>query len=205
MAKIFNRAWMDTATTGTGTITLGSARTGYATFAEAGIADGDIIGYTIIDGDDFEIGYGTYTSSGTTLARTAVSLSKISGVAGTSKINLSGNATVFISARKEDIQPSEQTLVDGASIDWNLAISPIAKVTLGGNRTLNAPTGLRVGYVTLTVLQDGTGSRTLTWNAVFKWPGGVAPVLSTAASARDLFSFYCDGTNLYGTYMNGLA
>jgi hypothetical protein len=96
-----------------------------------------------------------------------------------------------------------QTLTDGATINWDTALGKSAKVTLGGNRTVAAPTNLVSGEsYTLSVIQDGTGSRTLTWNAVFKWPGGVAPVLTTTAAARDVFSFTADGSNLYGTYMN---
>jgi hypothetical protein len=48
----------------------------------------------------------------------------------------------------------------------------------------------------LAVLQNG-GSNTLTWNSVFKWAGGTAPTLSTAAGARDYFVFRTDGTNMY--------
>lgn len=95
-AKVFNRVKMSTATTGTGTVTLGSASSGYLTASEAGVADGDYVSYVIEEGNDFEIGYGTYTASGTTLARTAVEVSKISGTAGTSKMNLAGAATVAL-------------------------------------------------------------------------------------------------------------
>ena len=92
-----------------------------------------------------------------------------------------------------------QTLTDAASITWDMATSPVAKVTLGGNRTLAAPTNLVDGgtYI-LRVIQDGTGSRTLAYDAVFKWPGGTAPVLSTAINAIDILTFVSDGTNLYG-------
>ena len=45
--------------------------------------------------------------------------------------------------------------------------------------------------------QDGTGSRTGSWNAVFKWAGGTAPTLTTTASAKDIFVFRSDGTNMY--------
>jgi hypothetical protein len=93
---------MSTSITGTGTITLGSALDGFFTFAEAGAQDADVVSYTIEDGNDVEIGTGTYTASGTTLSRDAVTESKIGGTAGTSKINLSGNATVFLTARAED-------------------------------------------------------------------------------------------------------
>ncbi len=91
-----DRAWVNTTTTGTGTITLGTAVTGYFTFAEAGLQPSCRITYTIIDRTDFEVGIGTYDSAGPTLSRDTVTASKIGGTAGTSKINLSGSATVFV-------------------------------------------------------------------------------------------------------------
>jgi hypothetical protein len=96
--------------------------------------------------------------------------------------------------------PAGQTLTDAATITWDVTSGHNAQVTLGGNRTLAAPTNLVAGQVyTLRVVQDGTGSRTLTWNAVFKWPSGTAPMLSTGAGKRDVFVFVTDGTNLYAT------
>lgn len=92
---------MTTATSGTGTITLGSAVSGYLTFALAGIADGDIIDYAIKDGANSEIGTGTYTTSGTTLTRT-VTKSTNSNTA----ISLSGTAEVFITPRAETLAPA---------------------------------------------------------------------------------------------------
>jgi surface protein len=88
---------MSTATTGTGSITLGSAVTGYQSFAAAGVVDGDVVRYVIEDGSSWEIGTGTYTASGTVLART-VSESSNAG----SPINLSGSAVVFVGATAED-------------------------------------------------------------------------------------------------------
>lgn len=89
------------------------------------------------------------------------------------------------------------TLTDGANIDWNTANGQVAKVTLAGNRTMNAPTNLQNGAsYTIQVTQDATGSRTLAWNTIFKFTGGVAPTLSTAASARDHITFKYNGTTL---------
>ncbi len=92
---------------------------------------------------------------------------------------------------------AEQTLTDGATIDWNLSTQQVAKVTLAGNRTLNAPTNQQAGaFYSLTIIQDGTGSRTLTFNSAYKFTGATAPTLTTTASAKDMIIFKSDGTNL---------
>ncbi len=96
--KIYDLARMTTATTGTGTITLGSAVSGYLTFAQAGASNGEVVSYAIKDGSNSEIGSGTYTSAGTTLTRT-VTKSTNSNAA----INLSGTAEVYITIRGEDL------------------------------------------------------------------------------------------------------
>jgi hypothetical protein len=93
-----NRAKMSTSTTGTGTITLGSALSGYQTFAQAGITNGQTVRYAIEDGTNFEIGSGVYTSSGTTLTRSVTESSNSD-----SAISLSGSAEVFITASAADI------------------------------------------------------------------------------------------------------
>jgi len=90
------------------------------------------------------------------------------------------------------------TLTDGVGISWDVSSSQVAKVTLGGNRLMLAPTNLVDGaFYSLAVYQDATGSRTLTWNSVFKFVSGTAPTLTTTANAKDFFVFKSDGTNLY--------
>ncbi|MDB5607787.1 MAG: putative rane-localized protein [Bradyrhizobium sp.] len=96
-SKLYNLARMTTATTGTGTITLGSAVSGYLTFALAGAANGDVVSYAIKDGANSEIGTGTYTSAGTTLTRTVTKSTNANAA-----ISLSGAAEVFITFRAED-------------------------------------------------------------------------------------------------------
>jgi len=98
MTVFRDRAKMSTATTGTGTITLGSAQSGYQSFSSAGVADGNIVHYVIEDGSGWETGEGTYTASGTTLSRTVKQSTNLNAA-----LNLSGSATVFVAALGEDI------------------------------------------------------------------------------------------------------
>lgn len=115
-------------------------------------------------------------------------------------INLVGSASKAAMTITGQAAVNMQTLTDGATITWNMNQGNMATVTLAGNRTVAAPTGLiNGGTYMLVVVQDATGTRTLTWNAVFKWSGGTTPTLTTTANKRDLFWFVSDGTNLYGT------
>lgn len=98
------------------------------------------------------------------------------------------------------------TLTDAATIAVDCDTGNVFTVTLGGNRTLGAPTNLKNGatYVFI-VKQDATGSRTLAYNAVYKFPGGVDPVLTTTANAVDILAFVSDGTSLFGTVQHNMS
>lgn len=171
MAKAYaNRVWMTTATAGTGTITLGSAKAGYLTFAEAGVADADTVTYVLVDGNDFEIGTGTYTSSGTTMSRDTVHVSKISGTAGTTKLTLSGSAEVFLSPKAAEIafldraqaftEAQQFTTIElGAASDTTLSrssagIIAVEGVTVPLNSTTNTHTAqqIELGHASDTTL-----------------------------------------------------
>lgn len=106
MAKLYNLARMTTATTGTGTATLGSAATSYLSFSSAGVQDGDVVTYAIVDGNNREIGRGTYTATGTTLSRDTILDSTNAG----SAISLSGSAEVFITAAAEDVTTTSKAI-----------------------------------------------------------------------------------------------
>lgn len=83
-------------------------------------------------------------------------------------------------------------LTDAAPTTWNMDNGFNRTWTLGANRTLSTPTNPKAGmtYV-LEVIQDGTGSRTVTWPASFNWGSAGAPTLSTGANKVDLVTLYC--------------
>lgn len=94
------------------------------------------------------------------------------------------------------------TLTDGANISWDASAGQKAKVTLGGNRTMNATSNAVEGATYfLWVIQDGTGSRTLSWTTTgsgsFDFGTSGAPTLTTTASKADLLTF--DAISIGGT------
>lgn len=116
------------------------------------------------------------------------------------------NAFQFIKGGSILSSGATATLTDDVTIAWDVGIANIATITLGGNRTLDAPTNLQNGgtYI-LIVKQDGAGSRTLAYNAVFKWGDATAPTLTTTASAVDILTFVSDGTSLYGVSQSNFS
>ena len=128
-------------------------------------------------------GEANLTFDGSTLAVTgAATVSTTLGVTGNA--TFSGGATL-----------SEGTLSDASTISWDAATDPVAKVTLGANRTLgSASNGATGQFISLLVIQDGTGSRTLSWNAAYEFKEDTAPTLTTTASKGDLFVFRYNGS-----------
>lgn len=186
MAKLYNLARMTTATTGTGTITLGSAVSSYVTFASAGVQNGDTVTYAIVDGSNREVGRGVYTSTGTTLTRATILESTNSNLA----INLSGSAEVFITAAAEDITSSVE--ITGGSITGITDLA-IADGGTGASNAAGARTNLGVAAsganTDITSLNLGAGSAS-------------APSLSTTGDtntgiffpAADTIAFSTNGT-----------
>lgn len=107
---VADRVQETTATQGTGTYTLAGAKDGFQSFAAVG--NGNTTYYACTDGTDYEVGIGTYTASGTTLARTTIIESSNS------------DAAVSWSAGDKDIfvtLPASKALVQDASDDVTLA------------------------------------------------------------------------------------
>ena len=82
-------------------------------------------------------------------------------------------------------------LTDAATVAIDGALGLNFSLAIAGNRTLGAMTNPivgRSGYIYVT--QDGAGSRTLAYHANYKWPGGVAGVLSTAPGTIDRIGYF---------------
>jgi len=89
----------------------------------------------------------------------------------------------------------ETTLTDSTTVSWNALTQTVCKLTLGGDRTISAPTGGAAGqYISILAIQDSTGSRTITWNAVYEFKDDTAPTLTTTSNKGDIFTFRYNGS-----------
>jgi hypothetical protein len=117
-----------------------------------------------------------------------------------------GTASKAVAADKLLASAAPQTLTDGATISWDMAAGFNAKVTLGDNRTLGTPTNPKAGMTyCLAVIQDATGSRTMTWPSAFDWGTTGAPTLTTTASKRDRITLFCTdaSTPKFDAFLSG--
>ena len=146
-----------TATTGTGTVTLAGASTGFQSFSVIG--DGNTTYYALVSGTDWEIGIGTYTASGTTLSRDTVLESSNSG----SAITLSGTSDVFCTYAAEksihqddantgvapQFSASNGIFVNNGTVDADYTIPngynglSAGSITVSSGVTVTIPTGQR--------------------------------------------------------------
>ena len=134
------------------------------------------------------------TSSGDTVLQPMVDAKDIiiKQYDGTELVNFNDGA--YSSFTSAAVNP-EATLTDGSTVSWNALTQPVAKVTLGGNRTLgSASSGVTGQFISLLIIQDGTGSRTVTFNAAYEFKDDTAPTLTTTAAKGDLFVFRYNGS-----------
>ena len=97
------------------------------------------------------------------------------------------NTHTFRNAQRARI---EAVSVGAANVTLDFANAQMFSITLGTNSNLNRPSNLTVGQSgTIFVVQDGTGSRTLSYSSVFDFVGGTAPTLTTTASAVDRIDY----------------
>jgi len=204
-------------TPGTGTIDLGAAVTGFQSFADGGITNGQVVSYAIEDGDAWEIGTGTYTTgTPNTLSRTVIESSDSDAA-----LDLSSNAVVFITALASEMVLTSGAAFTGAvqgstdtdatntgNVTLDFATNQNFVLTLTGNVTLDNPTTEAVGQSGFIVfIQDGTGGRTLSLGGQYLTAGGAGITLSTAANAIDVVPYVVSAADqiLLGTPQLGFA
>ena len=167
---IANRVQETTTTTGTGTVTLAGAVAGFQSFAVVGNTNTTY--YTITSGTDWEVGIGTYSTTGPTLARTTILASSNANAA----ITLAGTSTVFSS------YPAEKVISDG------YGLLPVANGGTGqssytdGQLLIGNTTGNTLTKTTLTAGTNVTitnGSGAITINAADQYVGTVTSVSGT--------------------------
>jgi len=124
----------------------------------------------------------------------ASNLSDVANAA-TARGNLGAAALAVAQSFTAAQRGSVSALTDGATITPDFAVANNFSVTLGGSRTLANPSNLTAGQSGVIVItQDGTGSRTLAYGSYFKFATGVAPTLTTTASAVDVLAYYVESS-----------
>jgi hypothetical protein len=140
---------------------------------------------------------GTFSLAGTNVTATAAEvnysdLATLGTTAASKVFTADANNLTAISGA---VVLTEDTLSFDATQDWDVRASPVAKVTLTANVTFDAPSNPTTGqYISIVCIQDGTGSRTIAWNAVFEFKDDTAPTATTTASKGDLFTFRYNGS-----------
>jgi hypothetical protein len=150
----------------------------------------------------------TYLTS-SAASSTYATQASVAGATTSAATSIKGNATAS-SAPTADLSVNQaRALVgisgeinsgnSGSSVTLNFANSPGNVVTMTANSTFNFA-GMTAGSAyAVRIVQGGSGSYAVTWPSATKWPGGVAPTLSTAVGSIDLVSIYYDGTNYYAS------
>jgi hypothetical protein len=201
-------------TSGFGTINTGSSAittTGLISGGSLDIDDVLINGTTIGHTDDTDlmtVADGLLTVAGE-ISVTTLDIGGTNVSATAAEINYSDLATLGTTAASKvfsadannltkitgGVYLEEDTLSFDATQDWDVRASPVAKVTLTNNVTFDAPSNPTTGqYISIVCIQDGTGSRTIAWNAVFEFKDDTAPTATTTASKGDMFTFRYNGS-----------
>ena len=178
---VADRVQETTATTGTGTITLAGAVSGFQSFSVIGNANTTY--YCVTSGTAWEVGIGTYTSAGTTLARTTILASSAAGAA----ITLAGTSNVFC------VYPASKAVYADAS--GKIAGYPFTAGTINST-TIGASSASTGAFTTLSASSTVSGTGFSTYLASPPAIGGTtaSTVRGTTITATTAFSGPLNGT-----------
>lgn len=131
-------------------------------------------------------GWGFAVTEGAGLASVTDDTVTVAGAAA-SDVQGGSDTTKALTAAALMASSAFQTLTDAATIAWNVANGYNARVTLtASGHTIGAPTNLYDGQcISLEVIQDATGSRTVSWNAIWDFGAPGTPILQTTANKAD--------------------
>lgn len=168
---------------------------------QASITTLGTIGTGVWNGTAIAVGFGgTGTSTGSITGSASLTFTSTGG---SSTISFVPGATGYIYCNgptlTKQVYQTWVTATDGATVTFDCSAASKQKVTLGGNRTLALSNILTGQTLWLKLIQDGTGSRTVTWFSTITWPDG-SPTLATAASKTDEFIIECTGSGTYVAY-----
>lgn len=102
--------------------------------------------------------------------------------------------------------PTAQTYTPsgGGTATLDLSLANEHRITMpAGNITIALSNDTNAQKFIVSILQDGSGSRTVTWFTTIKWAGGSAPTLTTTGSKRDTFGFIRTGSGTYDGFIVG--
>jgi hypothetical protein len=141
---------------------------------------------TTTQGDARYVGLtGTQTITGAKAFTSTVTIT--GGAVMTSTATFTGSVLV-----SGPVNVNTVTLTDAASITSSFDAGNTFVVTLGGNRTLAAPTSAGIGQTgSIRIIQDATGGRTLSYNTAWQFVSGSAPTMDTSAGAQSILVYSC--------------
>jgi hypothetical protein len=174
--------------------TLSGAVTGYQSLAVIG--NGNITYYSSYDASgNWEVGLGTYSTTGPTLTRTTILSSSNSG----SAVTFSGTVNVFITLPSQNATVRVVVIADGTSITVNSDSTDLAtqvNTQVAGTLTINSPTGTPANGQKFLIRLQATNAQTFSWNAIFVGSVDLSlPVTSSSGSKYDYLGFVYNSTS----------